>query len=151
MSFGGQVRGASRSTGSDKVVKGASMPSTRLDWESVLRCETASSEDFVAVLDESRARNLCDGHFPGDPFIPGAYLAALMVEAGRQLLAARSHQVSLEELEKCNFHAPARPHARVQIKAWVRDQSNPPNCVLAEVWCGTALAARACLKYRVMK
>ena len=39
------------------------------------------------VVRRAHARRLCDGHFPGEPIVPGAYLAGLMAELAAALVA----------------------------------------------------------------
>jgi 3-hydroxymyristoyl/3-hydroxydecanoyl-(acyl carrier protein) dehydratase len=84
------------------------------------------------------ARALCAGHFPGDPLLPGAYLAALMTEA-----AARLHDgAALRELVRCAFHKRVRPDDEIVVEARAAGE-----VVLAEVQVSGVCAARATLRF----
>src|SRR5262249_44646572 len=61
-----------------------------------------------ATVRPAYALALCDGHFPGDPLVPGSSLAALMAELGARLLAAEAP--ALAEIVRCVFPVPVRPH-----------------------------------------
>jgi 3-hydroxymyristoyl/3-hydroxydecanoyl-(acyl carrier protein) dehydratase len=86
----------------------------------------------------AHARALCAGHFPGDPLLPGAYLAALMTEAAARLHAG----AALRELVRCAFHKRVRPDDEIVITARIAGRTT-----LAEVRVGDACAARATLRF----
>ena len=48
---------------------------------------TVAIEGGIAtgVVDPRHAARLCEGHFPGDPLLPGSALVALMAELGARL------------------------------------------------------------------
>src|SRR5262249_17206829 len=87
----------------------------------------------------AHARRLAAGHFPHEPLLPGAYLAALMADLGARLAGAPVAQVV-----RCPFRRRLHPHARILIAA-------PPAAareVEAEVRIGRDAAARATLRFR---
>ena len=86
----------------------------------------------------AHARALCAGHFPDDPLLPGAYLAALMTEA-----AARLHEgAALRELVRCAFHKRVRPDDEIVVTARLAGATT-----LAEVQVAGVCAARATLRF----
>ncbi len=95
-----------------------------------------------ATVDGAHAHRLCAGHFPGDPIIPGAYLAALMAELGAAALGRRAAR--LAALERCAFRRPVRPEDPIVVTARRLHRT----CVEAEVLTNGRLAARASLRYR---
>lgn len=54
-----------------------------------------------------------EGHFPGNPIIPGAMLLA---DTLRAIAAAHGAALSLTGIKTAKFHAPARPGDRVLIE-----------------------------------
>jgi 3-hydroxymyristoyl/3-hydroxydecanoyl-(acyl carrier protein) dehydratase len=85
------------------------------------------------------ARALCVGHFPGDPFLPGAYLAGLMAELGGRLAAGRP----LARLVRCVFRRRVTPDGDIVVVA----RRVPRGRVEAEVHAGGACAAQATLVF----
>ena len=77
----------------------------------------------------------CAGHFPGDPFLPGAYLAGLMAELGGRLLRGRP----LTRIVRSAFRTRVTPHGDILVVA----RRAPRGRVEAEVHAGGACAARA--------
>ena len=100
--------------------------------EVVLAARTAR-----ATVDPAHARLLCEGHFPGDPLVPGAYLAGLMADLGARLVQAEP-----VEVVRCAFLAPVRPGQPIEVRASAGDGR-----VDAEVWAGGTCAARAQLRF----
>lgn len=69
-------------------------------------------------LHASNALALCEGHFPGDPLIPGSRLAGLAADAAAALLAADPVTPRrFARVERATFSAPARPSARIELRA----------------------------------
>jgi 3-hydroxymyristoyl/3-hydroxydecanoyl-(acyl carrier protein) dehydratase len=91
-----------------------------------------------AVVEREYARALCAGHFPGDPVLPGAYLAALMAD-----LAGRLAREPLAEVVRCVFRVRVRPDDEIVVAAWLA----PAGSVEAEVRVRGACAARATLRF----
>ena len=97
-----------------------------------------------AVVERMHAERLCEGHFPGDPLIPGALLAGLMADVGARLLAGQ-HAVPpvLAEIVQCAFLAPVRPSDTIVVEARAAALE-----VEAEVLTGGTRAAHAILRFR---
>ena len=97
-----------------------------------------------AVVAPTHAERLCEGHFPGDPLVPGALLAGLMADVGTRLLAAE-HAVPpvLAEIVQCAFLAPVRPSDPIVVEA-----RGAALEVEAEVLAGGTRAAHAILRFR---
>jgi len=103
-----------------------------------------------AVVRPSHARRLCEGHLPGDPFLPGAHLVGLMAEVAARLVAARSGPASaLREVVRCVFLTPVRPDVEIVVTtAEPGDGRAPePSLVDAEVRVRGAVAAHATLRF----
>jgi 3-hydroxymyristoyl/3-hydroxydecanoyl-(acyl carrier protein) dehydratase len=100
-----------------------------------------------AVVRRAHAEALCEGHFPGEPFVPGAYLAGLMAEAGRQLLLAGEGEARLAEVEDCLFHEPVVPGDGIVVEARVLDSGPEGWRVAAEVRTDGVRAARGRLRF----
>jgi len=91
------------------------------------------------VVRPEHARQLCEGHFPGRPIVPGAYLAGLMAELAATLTAATAPAV----LERCVFLAQVAPHGEIVVTARRAD----PTRVEAQVHRYGVCAARATLRF----
>jgi 3-hydroxymyristoyl/3-hydroxydecanoyl-(acyl carrier protein) dehydratase len=92
-----------------------------------------------ARVRRAHARALCAGHFPGDPFLPGAYLAGLMAELGGRLFRGRP----LARVVRCAFRRPVTPEGEIVVRA----RRAPGGRVEAEVHAAGACAARATLVF----
>lgn len=99
------------------------------------------------VLCRTHARALCRGHFPGDPFLPGAYVAGLMADVAAALLRAHGPTRALAEVVRCTFHRPLRPDATIEIRAAGPLPVPAGVTVDAEVRADGRLAARARLRF----
>jgi hypothetical protein len=101
---------------------------------------TVAGDSAVALVRPEHAARLCEGHFPDDPLVPGAYLAGLMAE-----LAGRLRAGPPARLVRCDFLRPVRPAGAIRVTAtWVA-----PARVAAEIHAGGQLAARAEFTYDV--
>jgi 3-hydroxymyristoyl/3-hydroxydecanoyl-(acyl carrier protein) dehydratase len=92
-----------------------------------------------ARVRRAHARALCAGHFPGDPFLPGAYLAGLMAELGGRLLRGRP----LARVVRCAFRDRVTPGGDIVVRA----RRVPGGRVEAEVHAAGRCAARATLVF----
>jgi 3-hydroxymyristoyl/3-hydroxydecanoyl-(acyl carrier protein) dehydratase len=105
-----------------------------------------------AVVRRTHAEALCEGHFPGDPFVPGAYLAGLMADVARHvLLAERGDEPHFAEVEDCTFHAPVVPDDAILVEARVLATGPEGWRVAAEVHAGGARAARGVLRFAAVE
>jgi 3-hydroxymyristoyl/3-hydroxydecanoyl-(acyl carrier protein) dehydratase len=106
---------------------------------------TLARDAARAVVSRGHAHALCAGHFPGDPLIPGAYLAELMADLAARLVAARSGAAGLGTIVRCVFLARVAPDDDVVVTA--RLAPGERGAVEAEVRAGDAAAARATLRF----
>ncbi len=93
-----------------------------------------------ATLDADRARALCDGHFPGDPLVPGAYLVEAMAEVAAR---ARGRTGELPaEVVRCVFLSAVSPDRTIELRA-------RPDAALVdvEVWTDGRRAARGTFRF----
>jgi 3-hydroxymyristoyl/3-hydroxydecanoyl-(acyl carrier protein) dehydratase len=102
-----------------------------------------------AVVRPAHAEMLCEGHFPGDPLVPGAYLAGLMADAAALLLSRSpgGGGFALRQIESCAFARPVRPSARIDIEASLAPGDAADRCIEARVLTGDGCAARAILRF----
>ena len=96
--------------------------------------EEASGRAWVRP---EHASALCAGHFPGDPFLPGAYQLELMV-----LLAERvAAPARLRSIACCAFARRVRPDSEIVVTARLAD-----SVVEARLEAGGERAAHATLQ-----
>jgi hypothetical protein len=100
---------------------------------------TVADDVATALVRPEHAARLCEGHFPDDPLVPGAYLAGLMAELGGRLHAARPPA----RLVRCDFIRPVRPSQAIRVSA----RRVGPGRVAAEIHAAGRPAARALLAY----
>jgi 3-hydroxymyristoyl/3-hydroxydecanoyl-(acyl carrier protein) dehydratase len=93
-----------------------------------------------AVVRRDHARRLCDGHFPGDPIVPGSALAGLMADLAARLVGDPARPV--RELVRCAFHVPVVPDDEIAIVA----RRAGGGAIEAEVRTGRGRAAHARLR-----
>ena len=91
----------------------------------------------------AHAAALCVGHFPGDQFIPGAYLAGLMADLAHRLMRNGRTSARLRRVARCSFRARVTPDAEIVVLARLA----PRRHVEAEVRAHGACAARATLVF----
>lgn len=75
---------------------------------------TVDDAEARATVAPAHARALCDGHFPGDPLLPGACLAELMAALAARLLGVAGPPTAIR---RCVFHARVRPSAAIGVAA----------------------------------
>ena len=92
------------------------------------------------VVRRAHALRLCEGHFPGEPIVPGAHLAGLMAELAAALVAPTA---VLAALERCAFLTCVTPEDEIVVSA----RRVAATRVEAEVRRRGACAARATLRF----
>ena len=92
-----------------------------------------------AVVRPEHARRLCAGHFPGDPLVPGAHLAALMASVAARIV----RDAELVEVERCVFRRRVRPDVPIVVTA----ERAGRDAARAEVRAADVVAARAVLRF----
>ena len=92
-----------------------------------------SDRGVTARVPRAHLDALCAGHFPGDPIVPGAYVAGLLAELSAMLLTARSERRRLTEVERCTFLAPLRPADDVMLIASAPETRADGLVITAEV------------------
>jgi 3-hydroxymyristoyl/3-hydroxydecanoyl-(acyl carrier protein) dehydratase len=90
-----------------------------------------------AVVRREHAEALAAGHFPGDPFLPGAYLAELMAALAERIAAP----ARVRGIVRCAFARRVRPDADIVVTARAAGTR-----VEARVEAGGEPAARATLR-----
>ena len=91
-------------------------------------------DGVTAVVSRAHLEALCAGHFPGDPIVPGAYVAGLLAEVSGQAFGddGGNHPV-LAEVERCTFLAPLRPDGDATVIASAPERGPGGRVVAAEV------------------
>ena len=104
--------------------------------------------DARALVRRAHARRLCAGHFPGDPLLPGAYLAGLMADLAERLIAARGGRAAeLSEVVRCVFLDRVRPDDEIVVAARLDATRGGRTSVETKVLIGERCAARATLRF----
>jgi 3-hydroxymyristoyl/3-hydroxydecanoyl-(acyl carrier protein) dehydratase len=93
-----------------------------------------------ATVPTEQAHRLCEGHFPGEPIVPGAFLAGLMADVAAALFPGGARLV---EVERAVFLARVTPDVPIAVTARREDATH----AAAEVHAGAACAARARLRF----
>jgi len=101
----------------------------------------------TAVVPRTRLEGLCAGHFPGDPIVPGAYVAGLLAEVSARALGDRAGHPTLAEIERCTFLAPLRPDADATLIASTPEPGPGGTVVVAEVRLGERCVARGRFRF----
>ena len=110
-----------------------------------------------AIVRRAHAERLCEGHFPGAPIVPGAYLAGLMAEVAAALVAKTASRddssrgtaapVRLLAIESCVFVRPVIPHEPITVVALPASAAIDEKRVDVEVQTRDGCAARARLRF----
>lgn len=98
-----------------------------------------------AFVSENDVRRLSEGHFPGRPFVPGAYLMGWIVTLARDLLRACGRHPGTCRIERCEFLLPVEVGPATAVEAEFRAQHDEP--IHGRVTTGSRLASRARLRF----
>lgn len=90
-------------------------------------------------LDIAHDHPAFDGHFPGQPLLPGVLLLAHALEAVLAVPALRARLGAAPRIASAKFLSPVRPGDRIDVQL---DDSGPsPSRLAFEVRCGARVAA----------
>jgi len=103
------------------------------------RDATVGAGEARAVVAREHAVALCAGHFPGEPLVPGASLAALAAELAAKVVAP----AVLAEIERCLFLRPVTPAEEIVVTACALSRTR----VRAEIHAGGRPAVRARFRF----
>ena len=104
---------------------------------------TVSAATAEGVVRPAHAEDLCAGHFPGDPLLPGASLARLMAAIAGELVGGAQPGV----LVRCTFHLRVTPADDILVSARLGDRTACGTDVAAEVRVRGGCAARAKFRF----
>ena len=90
---------------------------------------------------------LCAGHFPGDPLVPGAYIAGMLADFAATTLAGTGSVYTLHEVERCVFLAPLRPADDVALLTAPPEVLADGVAIAAEVQVGGRCVARGRFRF----
>jgi 3-hydroxymyristoyl/3-hydroxydecanoyl-(acyl carrier protein) dehydratase len=99
------------------------------------------------VVPRAQLEALCAGHFPGDPIVPGAYVAGLLADVSALAAAAGAARPVLAEVERCTFLAPLRPAGDALLVASPPARGAGGTTVAAEVRMGDRCVARGRFRF----
>jgi 3-hydroxymyristoyl/3-hydroxydecanoyl-(acyl carrier protein) dehydratase len=102
---------------------------------------------MTTAVPRARLDVLCAGHFPGDPIVPGAYVAGLMADAAAAMLAERGEARPLRAVERCTFAAPLRPADDVVLVAGSPEPVDGGVVVAVEATSGGRAVARGRFRF----
>jgi 3-hydroxymyristoyl/3-hydroxydecanoyl-(acyl carrier protein) dehydratase len=106
--------------------------------------DTAVGRDGArARLSRAALERLCAGHFPGDPIVPGAYVAGVMADLGGMVATGRV----LSQVERCAFLAPVRPADGLVVVASAPERDAEDLVVGVEVLDGERCLARGRFRF----
>jgi 3-hydroxymyristoyl/3-hydroxydecanoyl-(acyl carrier protein) dehydratase len=116
------------------------------DGESALAGVAVADGAARAAVRPAHAHRLCDGHFPGDPLMPGAALVGLMAELAAQLVARPG--AAPAEIVRAAFFRRVTPHDPIVVAARVTSTADRRGIdVDSEVRVRGRFAARAVLHF----
>ena len=98
------------------------------------------------VVPRARLEELCAGHFPGNPIVPGAYVAGLLAEVSACAFSDGAG-VTLAEVERCTFLSPLRPDGDATVIASAPQPGPAGSIVVAEVRLADRCVARGRFRF----
>ena len=111
--------------------------------DEVLRGVVVTNGSARAGVPCAHLRRLCEGHFPDDPLVPGAYLLGLMADLAARLATGRQ----LAEVVRGVLVSRVNPDDEVVVSAIARPGTGAVTIVDAEVHVGARRAAGATLRF----
>ena len=106
---------------------------------------TVSAATAEGVVRPAHAEDLCAGHFPGDPLVPGASLARLMAAVAGELVGGAGAEPGV--LIRCTFHLRVTPADDILVSARLGERTASGADVAAEVRVRGRCAARARFRF----
>lgn len=100
-----------------------------------------------AVVRRAHAHELCAGHFPGDPLVPGAYLTGLMAELAALYVQRTRPRARLVAIEEAGFARRVVPDEPIVIECRAPRGDDDPLRADAVVYSAGVRAARARLRF----
>ena len=106
---------------------------------------TITATSARATVRHTHAARSCDGHFPRDPLLPGAFVAGLLAQVGARLVAPSDERpAALAEVVQCVFRHRIHPDDHIVVVATCDADHQT---VEAEVHTERGIAARATLRF----
>jgi len=99
-----------------------------------------------ATVRRAHVQALCDGHFPDEPLLPGAYVLGLMADLASVLLAERGSPGRQAGVVQSSFLRPLRPRTDVTLRAHLEHGAGETT-VTVEACSDGHPAARATLRF----
>jgi 3-hydroxymyristoyl/3-hydroxydecanoyl-(acyl carrier protein) dehydratase len=93
----------------DELLPGVEL--LRLEFDAAL-CPEEDRRSFAAEVQVARDSPLLDGHFPGQPVLPGVALVGTVVELCRRAFG----DVGLKGMERVKLLEPVLPGARLSVR-----------------------------------
>ena len=104
--------------------------------------QTADNEYLCKIFFDPAFRGF-DGHFEGNPIIPGVCLIELARVHAEQVLGAA---LQIREISQCRFRSPIQAGQSAQCKLKIRKQDDPAIMIQAEISTNGNLACQVRIK-----
>jgi hypothetical protein len=106
---------------------------------------TTEGPEVCATWSPAASFSGFQGHFPGQPVLPGVCL----VQAGLALFeACRSVRAQLQRLESAKFTQPVVPGTLLRLTGRAEPAADGTELLRVRVWCGERRAAELALRVR---
>jgi beta-hydroxyacyl-ACP dehydratase FabZ len=118
--------------------------------------EMQLGERLVAVKNVSINEPFFQGHFPGEPVMPGVLIVEALAQAGGILVAetrgeAQGSIVFLASIRKARFRRPVRPGDQLRLEIVAQSAKSMAPRVDGKAWVGEQLAAEAEIMFAFAK